>query len=269
MISPRFFPICALLITLVYSLSARAEDFREVPAVAAAFTQAGLTGTFVLLDPVDGSLSGHDSARAHRPYIPASTFKIANALIGLDCGSVASVDEVLPYGGKPQPVPEWEHDMSLRAGIKISNVPVFQELARRTGLARMKAGLAKLHYGNTQTGSVVDQFWLQGPLQISAVEQTQFLHRLATSDLPVTKAALAAVQEITLQDPFDGLPLHGKTGWCTSTTPAIGWYVGWVEKDGRAYCFALNIDMPDISLAPKRIPLAKDCVRLLLERKDR
>src|SRR4051812_48980124 len=121
-----------LLMTVLPSAVGAAE-FQENAAVAEAFARAGVTGTFVVLDARDGSLRGHDGTRAQRRYIPASTFKIANALIGLDCGSVANVDEVLPYGGKPQPFPEWEHDMSLREGIKISNVPVFQELARRTG----------------------------------------------------------------------------------------------------------------------------------------
>ncbi len=86
-----------------------AADFIEVPEIAAAFDKAGLKGTFVLLDS-DGTLRGHDEARAKTRYVPASTFKIPNSLIGLDAGVVSSVDEILPYGGKPQFMKEWEHD---------------------------------------------------------------------------------------------------------------------------------------------------------------
>ncbi len=50
---------------------------------------------------------------------------------------------------------EWEHDMGLRDAIKISNVPIYQELARRIGLERMKAGVEKLDYGNKDIGEVV------------------------------------------------------------------------------------------------------------------
>ena len=69
--------------------------------------------------------------------------------------------------------------MGLRDAIKMSNVPIYQELARRIGLERMREGVKKLGYGNMEIGSVVDRFWLAGPLAISAVEQTDFLRRLA------------------------------------------------------------------------------------------
>ncbi|MBD3824082.1 MAG: class D beta-lactamase, partial [Epsilonproteobacteria bacterium] len=47
-------------------------------------------------------------------YFPASTFKIANSLIGLSSGAVKSVDEILPYKGPAKPyIPEWEEDMGL------------------------------------------------------------------------------------------------------------------------------------------------------------
>ena len=55
-----------------------------------------------------------------------------------------SVDEVLPYGGKPQPRKEWERDMGLREAIKMSNVPIYQELARRIGIVRMREGKLRL-----------------------------------------------------------------------------------------------------------------------------
>ena len=70
--------------------------------------------------------------------------KVANSLIGLSTGAVRSADEVLPYGGKPQRFKAWEHDMSLRDAIKASNVPVYQELARRIGLERMRANVSRL-----------------------------------------------------------------------------------------------------------------------------
>ncbi|KAK0358164.1 hypothetical protein LTR94_036533, partial [Friedmanniomyces endolithicus] len=36
-------------------------------------------------------------------------------------------------------------------------------------------------------GSVIDAFWLDGPLKISALEQTRFLGRLAQGKLPVIR----------------------------------------------------------------------------------
>ena len=178
--------------------SASAQTYQEVPELAKVFSANGIAGTFVLYDVAADTMLVSDEARAKKRFTPASTFKIANSLIGLDAGVVKSVDEVLPYGGKPQPRKEWEHDMGLREAIKVSNVPVYQELARRIGLERMRAGVKKLGYGNGEIGNVVDRFWLDGPLAISAVEQTEFLHRLVKGSLPINPNAMRAVREITL-----------------------------------------------------------------------
>lgn len=209
------------------------------------FRKAGVTGTLVLHDVSNNLYTVHDRQRAETRFIPASTFKIPNALIGLATGTVASVDDVLPYGGKPTARPEWAHDMSLRDAIKISNVPVFQGMARRIGLSAMQANLRKLNYGNMDPGATVDTFWLAGPLKISAVEQTTFLEKLAQDQLPLPKSAMAAVRDITRQPGADDL--HAKTGWGRGPSPDVdlGWWVGWIVKEGKLYAFALNIDIPD------------------------
>ena len=43
----------------------------------------------------------------------------------------------------------------------------------------------------------------------------------------------------------------------------IGWWVGWVEREGKAYPFALNIDMKGDDDAAKRVPLGRDCLKAL------
>lgn len=233
-----------------------AQTYQEVPQLAACFNDQKVAGTFVLFDAATDTLFVSDAARVDKRFTPASTFKIANSLIGLEVGAVKSVDEVLPYGGKPQRLKEWERDMGLRDAIKISNVPVYQELARRIGLERMRESVKKLGYGNMEVGSVVDRFWLDGPLAISAVEQTRFLHRLVKGSLPISPDAVRAVKEITLLEKTDAYELHGKTGWLSNPTPPqTGWWVGWIERENKTYPFALNIDMLKDEDAAKRIPL--------------
>lgn len=179
-------------------------------------------------------------------------------------GAVKDVDEVLPYGGKPQWIKEWERDMGLREAIKMSNVAIYQELARRIGLERMREGVKKLGYGNMEIGSVVDRFWLDGPLAISAVEQTEFLYRLVKGALPINSTAIRAVKEITLLEKTDTYELHGKTGWLFNPAPPqTGWWVGWIERENKVYPFALNIDMMTDGDAAKRIPLGRECLKVL------
>ncbi|MEY4352169.1 MAG: class beta-lactamase [Cyanobacteriota bacterium] len=208
-------PLLAVaLLALPASAASPAEPWREEPAVAGLFRQAGVEGTFLLLDGRRGELCGHNQSRAEQRFSPASTFKIANALIGLSLGAVRSVDEVIPYTGDANPfMREWLEPMGLRGAMKVSNVPLYQELARRIGLQRMGAAIVRLGYGNQQIGSDVTTFWLRGPLAISAVEQTRFLSRLAHRTLPFPAQAQRQVAEITLVDSGPGWSLHANTGW--------------------------------------------------------
>lgn len=259
---PRVIVVLSFLIASACSLSAR--TYQEVPELAKCFAAHGVAGTFVLLDPATDTMLVSDEARARTRFTPASTFKIANSLIGLDTGAVKNVDEVLPYGGKPQRIKEWEHDMGLRDAIRISNVPIYQELARRIGIERMREGVKKLGYGNMEIGNVVDRFWLDGPLAISAVEQTEFLHRLVKGSLPLNSSAIRAVREITLLEKTDNYELHAKTGWLIGPTPPqIGWWVGWIERDYKIYPFALNFDIQSDADAAKRIPIGRECLKAL------
>lgn len=249
-------------VSALQSLPAR--TYQEVPELAKCFQDKGVIGTFVLFDVTADTMFVSDEARAKKRFAPASTFKIANSLIGLDVSAVKSVDEVLPYGAKPQRIKEWERDMGLREAIKVSNVAIYQELARRIGLERMREGVRKLVYGNMEIGSVVDRFWLDGPLAISAVEQTEFLHRLVKESLPINANAMRAVKEITLLEKTDTYQLHGKTGWLFSPTPPqTGWWVGWIERENKVYPFALNIDMTKDADAAKRIPIGRECLKAL------
>ncbi|MBM5574347.1 class D beta-lactamase [Deefgea sp. CFH1-16] len=232
------------------------------PQVSAQFKAAHAQGTFVLFDVSGQRFSGHNAKRAQTPYSPASTFKIPSSLIGLTTNAVSSVDEVFyRYDGTPQYLKSWEHDMGLRGAIAVSNVSAYQELARRIGLASMQQQLDALQYGNRKIGGGIDQFWLNSSLKISAIEQTQFLARLAQGTLPNAKQQQAAVRDIIRLESGPDWVLYGKTGWTGRTQPSTGWFVGWVEQKGKIYSFALNMDIPSAADLPKRIELAKASLR--------
>jgi beta-lactamase class D len=98
------------------------------------------------------------------------------------------------------------------------------------GTQRMREAIVRLGYGNQQIGSNVATFGLQGPLAISAVEQTRFLPGLAHQQLPFPRRAQQQVAEITKVDTGPGWSLHAKTGWQNVPDPGVGWWVGWVQK---------------------------------------
>lgn len=236
----------------------------ENPQIAKLFKSSQTDGTFVVYNVEKKKFIGYNYTRAQTRYIPASTFKIANSLIGLATGSVSSVDDVLPYKGDEKPlVAAWKHDMDLRHAIQISNVPIYQELACRIGLKQMKEGVVNLEYGNQEIGEKIDRFWLDGPLEISALEQIKFLTKLVQNSLPLQKKIQESVREILLLEQGEQWKLYGKTGWQNAPNSEIGWFVGWLEKENKFYVFALNIDIKEPSDAKKRVQLTKESLKLL------
>lgn len=228
------------------------------------FTSLGLTGCFVLLDSRSNTMHIYNEGRANQRFRPASTFKIPNAIIGLETAAIAGVDETIPYGGTRELMPIWEKDMSLREAMKVSNVAVFHQLAKRVGLPQMNRYLTAFSYGNATTGDDIEsRFWLEGPLAISAVEQVNFLRRLATGGLNIQQTTFDAIREIIQFSTEDGVRIYAKTGWVGPKDPQIGWWVGWVEKDEGIYPFALNIDIHRSDDAKHRIPVALNCLRSL------
>ncbi len=254
--------IAAVLLLAV--LQARAAGWQESPRIDELFRQAGANGTFVVHDDLERTDTGHNRERANTRFVPASTFKIANSLIGLAAGGVDGVDAILPYRGPAQPFsPAWARDMGLRDAIRLSNVPIYQELARRVGLERMREGVARLEYGNAEVGDRVDAFWLEGPLQISATEQTRFLARLARGTLPFPADVQRQAREILLSREGPGWKLYAKTGWQNAPGAGVGWWVGWLERGDRVYAFALNLDITAPADADKRLELGLASLRAL------
>lgn len=233
------------------------------PALAAVFEANRVNGTFVMLELATQRIAVHNRPRAVTRRIPASTFKIPNSLFALETGAVKDLAEVIPYGGKPLFVKAWERDMNLREAIKLSNVAIYQEVARRIGMPKMRELIARLGYGNGQLGEVVDRFWLDGPLQISALEQVQFLSRLIKSELPVSQRAMALTRELLLIEKTPEYALSAKTGWSVADKPHLGWWVGYVEKASGTYVFALNMDLHNPGDADMRQKLGRACLREL------
>ena len=117
----------------------------------------------------------------------------------------------------------------------------------------LQAWLERLDYGNREIGTVVDRFWLDGPLKISAVEQAKFVARLAQGKLDASAEAQAQVREILRVEESDGAILFGKTGW----DQKVGWWTGWVEREDKIFAFSLNMPMEKLADAPKRIEIGK------------
>ncbi|MEX3008600.1 class D beta-lactamase [Hoeflea sp. TYP-13] len=242
---------------------AAAQEIVDHGELKTHFADQGLDGAFVLFDVGNNRYHVVNGERADIRRFPASTFKIANSLIALETGVVENENEIVPYGGKAQPVKSWERDMSMRDAIKVSNVPVYQELARRIGLTSYALWLDKLEYGNRTTGSDVEYFWLRGPLSISPKEQAEFIAQLAKGELNASQQNQRTVRDILFLENGPNGSLYAKGGWSIAAKPQVGWWVGWIERDEAIYTFALTIDIATAGDAGKRITLGRELLKAL------
>lgn len=257
--------VLGLLLMLSGQGIASGEECGSSEALDALFAREGVTGTMVIYDGEAGHCLAHNRSRAVERLYPASTFKIFHSLIALEYGVVKSADEVFyRYDGSPVFLESWKHDADLRYAIRVSQVPAYRKLARRIGPERMKKGLVALRYGNAEIGGNTDSFWLGGPLRISAWEQARLLYALAAKRLPFSERAQEEVIDITELEKGDGWSLHGKTGWATDNVDIpVGWFVGWVNRGGRMYSFALNMDLPDGKRLGDRERIVREALKAL------
>ncbi|MCB9095544.1 MAG: class D beta-lactamase [Halobacteriovoraceae bacterium] len=182
----------------------------------------------------------YNSGQCKKRWQPFSTYKILNSLIALETG-VVDRNSVIPWDGKKKFIKDWEKDHSLSSAIKYSVVPFYQEVARRIGLERMKKYVELADYGNKNIGKIVDRFWLDGPIEISAYEQLNFIDRLYQNKLPFKKENQEYVQEIIIQENDKGRIFSGKTGSSFKQGKFVfGWFVGYLKSKGKEYVFVIN-----------------------------
>lgn len=101
--------------------------------IESVFHENGIEGCFILYDVQNDTSIIYNQLRATQQFLPASTFKIPNSLIALECEAIHDENEVIAWDSVKRFVPAWNKDHNLRTGIKNSVVWFYQELARRIG----------------------------------------------------------------------------------------------------------------------------------------
>lgn len=214
---------------------------------------------------VEGSFSLYDLTRdtyilSSEPlfdaeYIPASTFKICNSLIGLETGVITDEKFVIPWDGVERSIPSWNADQDLQTAYKNSTVPYYQELARRVGGSRMYEWLNKVRYGNMDTSGGIDLFWLNGGMRVAPRQQLEFLKNLHSENLPFSNRTMNIVKKIMIEEETPSYQLRSKTGWGEQEGTSVGWYVGYVitkQKDVYFFATCIQSTNPDDQFARNR-----------------
>jgi beta-lactamase class D len=251
-ISGRF--IASLFI--LFSFHATAED----QDIAKLFARHGVEGTIVISSLRSGQTFIHNDLRANHRFSPASTFKIPNTLIALEEKAISGKDDMFKWDGHVYANAEWNHDQTLGYAFKISCVWCYQELARKVGAEKYRRYVRKLAYGALHEPFDGTNFWLDGSLEISALEQVDFLKKVYQRTLPFSSSSFETLAQIMLVEKTPTFALFGKTGYGGKLKP-IGWYVGYVETAKDIWFFATNVEVRDDRDLPVRLTLTREALR--------
>lgn len=185
---------------------------------------------------------------------PASTFKVALAVIGFESGYLVDAETpVLPFreGDADWGGADWMQDTTPARWMRYSVVWYSQRITHALGAATVAGYLRDFDYGNADLSgdagfdNGLDRAWLTSSLLISPREQAVFLLGLVNGTLPVSATAMERTRAIVESRPVGGWTVWGKTG---SAYPrradrsldyarGWGWYVGWAERENRRIVF--------------------------------
>lgn len=225
------------------------------------FDEQKSDGCFALFDNGTGQFTIYNLARYRdSAFLPASTFKIVNALIGLQTGIITNDSTIIKWDGVKRFNPEWNQDLSMYRAFRASAVPYFQEVARRIGKDTMQHWLDSLSYGTKKIRSRIDTFWLDNTLKITADENLGVVKRLYFNQLPFFNNNQEMVKKAMLMEDKPQYQLWYKTGlgYKPDGTP-LAWVVGFIEENRHPYFFVLNMETTnkEISLREARMTVLR------------
>ena len=210
------------------------------------FKENNVEGCFALLDNGTGQFTVYNLERYRdSAYLPASTFKIINSLIGLQTGKIVNDSMVIKWDGINRGRAECNKDMTMYDAFRISCPPWYQEIARRIGRDTLQHWVDSLAYGNKKI-SAVDTFWLDNSLKIKPDEQLGLMKKLYFNELPFHKLNQEIVKRAMLWEDNTNYKLSYKTGWgFKENGNSLAWTVGWIEENKHPFFFVLNLETPD------------------------
>ena len=261
----KFAAYSLALLTLLQSCSQ--NNVKQDKNLKKYFDENKVEGCFALMDNGTGKFTVHNLGRYRdSSYLPASTFKIVNSLIGLQTGKISSDSMVIKWDGVKRRVEEWNRDLTMYDAFRVSAVNYYQEVARRIGKDTMQLWLDSLRYGTKKITSTIDSFWLDNSLKISPDEELGLVKRLYFEQLSFQKRTQQVVRKVMLMEDNSLYKLSYKTGWgFTEKGHALGWVVGWIEENNHPYFFVLNIESPDkdFDMWTVRMKMLKDILKYL------
>jgi beta-lactamase class D len=266
----RLFTLLIINYSLLIISSCSPNNVKTDDSLKKFFDEKQVTGTFGLYDNGTGQFSIYNLSRfKDSAFLPASTFKIVNSLIGIETGKIVNEKMVIPWDGVLRKFPNgdtakaWNRDLTMEEAFKASALPYYQEVARRIGTETMQRWLDTLNYGSKKIKTKIDAFWLDNSLTVTPDEQMGLVKKLYFGQLPFQKRTQEIVKKVMLQEDNANYKLSYKSGWgFRENGNALGWIVGWIEENKHPYFFVLNVEgAHDLDLSKLRLEILKSILK--------
>ena len=203
-------------------------------------------GSFVIYDLENDAWSIHNAAHASLRVSPDSTYKIFDALFGLEEGVITPEDSLIAWNGENYPFATWNADQTLHSAMNASVNWYFQAVDEQLGSAVLHNYMQKIGYGNRNMNSTFSTYWLESSLKISPVEQVELLTKLQSNSFGFAPENINAVKDAICLSTSSSGTLYGKTGTGRVDGQDVnGWFIGFVEVSDNTYFFATNIGADD------------------------
>lgn len=203
------------------------------------------TGSFVLYDQATDKWNIYNIDNASTRIPPNSTYKIYDALLGLESGIITPEHSTFTWNGEPCPFESWESDQDLTSAMHNSVNWYFQAIDSQAGFQSVKTFLQTINYGNQNTGTNLNLYWTDFSLKISPIEQVELLQNFYQNNFHFDRKNIQAVKNALLLSTTSSGSLYGKTGTGRVNGKDVnGWFVGYIESDNNTYYFATNIQAP-------------------------
>ena len=217
----------------------------------------GYKGSFVLYDLNGDTWKVYDMEQATLRTAPNSTYKIYDALFGLEEDVIAPDDSFMAWDGTNHPFEAWNGNQDLLSAMQSSVNWYFEEIDKQASPSAIQDYIRKIGYGNEIVNANVSAYWMQGALKISPVEQVELLTALYNNQFDFAPENINAIKNsICLFPPenfsSEGINFYGKTGTgCVDGQDVNGWFVGYIEAAGNTYFFATNIQAAENATGSK------------------
>ena len=266
----RSITVC-ILISFLHACSP--NNVEEDNSLGKYFTENKVTGCFGLYNNATNEFTFYNKKRfTDSSFLPASTFKIINSLIGLQTGVITNDSMVIKWDSVKRNVEAWNKDLSMYEAFRVSAVPYYQEVARRIGKERMEYWMDTVNYGAGskdtafRISTAIDTFWLDNSLKITPDEELGLIKLLYFDQLPFFKTYQETVKKAMLFENTTVYRLAYKTGWGRKENGNhLAWAVGWVEENNHPYFFVLNFESSDVNadIPAIRMKILKDILTQL------